>query len=299
MLHVSQAVSIIARYGRSFRLAGRLLPAATFQDAAELYAFCRALDDIADEAADPVSSQTALLAVRRALQQNDQTHPAAARYLALHRTYGISLHAAIVLVDTLLGDAGLDQTGPVRMADEASLLRYAYGVAGTVGLMMCGILGAQDARAAPHAIDLGIAMQLTNIARDVMEDAASGRVYLPATWLPDGVSPGDIAAAPDAVFAAVRMVLERAARRYRSAAAGMSYLPARARPAIRAAAALYEDIGAHILRRGPAYLLAGRCIVPAPRRLFLVATSLWADVPAAPHDSRLHAALHGAPGVHA
>lgn len=294
MPSVSQAVSIIARYGRSFRLAGRLLPAATFQDAAELYAFCRAVDDIADEPQDPMAIQTALLAIRDALQQGNHAQPLAARYLALHRKHGISLHAAIVLIDTLLGDAG-----PVRMADEAALLRYAYGVAGTVGLMMCGILGAQDARAAPHAIDLGIAMQLTNIARDVMEDAHSGRLYLPATWLPDGLSPAGIATAPDTVFAAVQMVLERAARRYRSAASGISYLPAPARPAIRAAAALYEEIGVRILRRGPAYLLAGRCVVPAPRRLWLVAASLWAAAPAAPHDRNLHAALQGAPGVHA
>jgi phytoene synthase len=291
---VSQAVSIIARYGRSFRLAGRLLPGATFQDAAELYAFCRAVDDIADDAQDPAAVRDALLCVRRALLAGDRTQPLAARCLALHQKHGMDPHAATALLDTLLGDAG-----PVRMEDEAALLRYAYGVAGTVGLMMCGILGAHDARAAPHAIDLGIAMQLTNIARDVVEDAARGRLYLPASWLPRGLGPDRIATAPDAVFAAVQMVLERAGRRYRSAEAGISYLPARVRPSIRAAGALYEEIGRRILRSGPGYLLAGRCVVPPERRLWLVARSLWANVPSAPHDRTLHAALLGAPGAHA
>jgi phytoene synthase len=291
---VSEAISIIARQGRSFRLAGRLLPGATFQDAAELYAFCRAVDDLADGLQDPTAIRTTLLRVRQALCLGDCTEPLAARYLALQLKHAMSVHAAVALIDTLLDDAG-----PVRIADEAALLRYAYGAAGTVGLMMCGILGAQDSRAVPHAIDLGIAMQLTNIARDVVEDAGRGRIYLPATWLPQGFAPDGIAAAPDAVFVAVQMVLERAGRRYRSAAAGLANLPARIRPAIRAAAALYEAIGPHILRRGPAYLRGGRCVVPMPRRLWLVAASQWADAPSAPHDRKLHAALQGAPGVHA
>ncbi len=291
---MTQAVSIIARYGRTFRLAGRLLPAATFQDAAELYAFCRAVDDLADETRDPAAARNELTAIRRAILCGDQQNALAARFLALHQRQGASLRAAIALIDTVLLDLS-----PVRMADEVALLRYAYGVAGTVGLMMCAILGARDARAAPHAIDLGIAMQLTNIARDVAEDAAHGRLYLPAAWLPAGLAPEQIATAPDLVFAAVQQLLDRASRRYRSAEVGIAYLPARVRPAIRAASRLYEEIGVRILRRGPDYLFAGRCVVPTSRRLWLVAASLSAGVPGGPHDRRLHAALHDVPGAHA
>ncbi len=291
---MSEAVSVLARHGRSFRLAGRLLPGPTLGLAAELYAFCRAVDDLADEAPDPVAARGELLALRRALLSDDRGHPLAGRLLALHRSHGVSPQAAVALVDTVLLDLG-----PVRLATEAELLRYAYGVAGTVGLMMCAVLDARSAQAAPHAIDLGIAMQLTNIARDVTEDAARGRVYLPAAWLPAGLTLADMAVAPEPVFAAVRKVLEQAGRRYRSAELGYRHLPARVRPAIRAAARLYEEIGRRILRRGPDYLLAGRCVVPMPHKLALLAGCFAARSPSGPHDARLHEALCGMPGAHA
>ncbi len=266
---MTQSVSVLARYGRSFRLAGRLLPGPTLHRAAELYAFCREVDDLADEATDQTEARAALVGVRRAVLCGDDSHPVAARFLALHQSHAVSREAAITLIDTMLTD--LD---PVRLPDEAALLRYAHGAAGTVGLMMCAVLDARGATASSHAIDLGIAMQLTNIARDVVEDAAQGRIYLPACWLPPGTEPKDIASDPDAVFAAVRKVLRCADGRYRSGERGIAYLPAQMRPAIRAAARLYEEIGLRILSRGPSYLSAGRCVVPMPRRLWLLGGSL-------------------------
>ena len=95
----------------------------------------------------------------------------------------------IALIDGLLQDQR-----PVRIADERALRRYAYRVAGTVGLLMCHVLDCDDDAARAHAIDLGIAMQLTNIARDVLEDAEMGRRYLPASWAGD-VKPAHITAA--------------------------------------------------------------------------------------------------------
>ena len=85
---------------------------------------------------------------------------------------------------------------PVRVDDEAGLVRYCYHVAGTVGLMMCHILNARSSDAYAFAIDLGIAMQLTNISRDVLEDARMGRRYLPAAWVGD-ITPDDIVAAAE------------------------------------------------------------------------------------------------------
>ena len=269
---MTQAVSVLARYGRSFRLAGRLLPGDTLARAAELYAFCRAIDDLADEATDKQSARRALVDVRRAVLCGDDSHAVARRFLALQRSHGVDRAAAVTLIDTVMTD--LD---PVRLADEAALLGYAYGVAGTVGLMMCAVLDARDATAAAPAIDLGIAMQLTNIARDVVEDAARGRIYLPATWLPPQTIPHDITADPVAVFAAVEKLLRCADNRYRSAESGIALLPPRVRPAIRAAAWLYEEIGLRIRAQGPRYLRAGRCVVPMPRRLWLVGRSLVGD----------------------
>jgi phytoene synthase len=288
------SVAVLARHGRTFRLAGRLLPQETLSSVADLYAFCRAVDDMADENIDQDAARAGLLDLRQAVLAKDASHPLAAQLFALQA----STEAAVALIDTVLSDLC-----PVRVADEPALLRYAYGAAGTVGLQMCAVLGVDDPRAVPHAIDLGVAMQLTNIARDVAEDAARDRLYLPATWLPPGLALAGIMDAPGPVFAAVQQVLARADRRYRSAERGFHHLPPRVRPAIRAAARLYEEIGLRVLHQGPGYLHSGRCIVPLPRKLLLLAGCLGARVlgqaPAGPHDPMLHLALRGLPGVRA
>ena len=249
---------------------------------------------MADESMDQEAAYAGLLHLRRAVLGRDASHPLAAQLFALQA----STAAAVTLIDTVLSDLG-----PVRVADEAGLLRYAYGAAGTVGLQMCAMLGADDPRAVPHAIDLGVAMQLTNVARDVAEDAARDRLYLPATWLPPRLEPAGVMDAPGPVFIAVQQVLARADRRYRSAERGLHHLPPRMRPAIRAAARLYEEIGLRVLRQGPGYLHSGRCVAPLPRKLLLLAGCLGAGVlgrvPAGPHNSMLHLALRGLPGVRA
>jgi phytoene synthase len=260
------SVAVLARGGRSFRLAGRLLPGDTLEDAAALYAFCRGVDDLADESANKGQAQAGLLALRQALLSGDSGHAPARPFLALQERCGVSARPAATLIDTVLGDLR-----PVRLTDEAALLDYAYGAAGTVGEMMCAVLGVPTAQALPYAVDLGMAMQLTNIARDVVEDAARGRLYLPATWLPSNIDVAAVAERPDAVFPAVRHLLARADRLYRSGEHGYQLLPKRVRPAIQAASRLYEEIGSRILRSGPGYLAAGRCVVPMPRKLALVA----------------------------
>ncbi len=281
------AIRALARHGRTFRLAGTLLSRADLDAAAELYVVCRAVDDLADEAPDPAAARAALLALRAEVGQGRRASPLAARFAAL----GACPRATAAFLDTILGD--LD---PVRIADEAALVRYAYGAAGTVGVLMCGVLGVRDPAAEPHAVDLGIAMQLTNIARDVVEDAARDRLYLPATWLPPGFAPGDVARDHGSAFLAVRRLLALADQRYRSAARGYRHLPPRARLAIRVAGRLYEEIGLRILRAGPGYLNGGRCIVPMPRKLALLtaeAASMLARRPPARHEAALPARRAG------
>ncbi len=287
------SVDVLARCGRSFRLAGRLLPGDTLREAARLYAFCRAVDDLADEATDPAAARAALLALRQAICAGDRTHGPAQPFLLLQASHGLAVRSAVTLIDTVTQDLE-----PVRLADEAALMGYAYGAAGTVGEMMYALLGVSTPQALPYAIDLGMAMQLTNIARDVIEDAGRGRIYLPATWLPDDVTPGSLPDCAGAVFPAVQRLLENADRRYRNGARGFAHLPPRVRPAIRAAARLYEDIGVRILRQGPAYLSAGRCVVPTGRKLVLLVSSLiGAQGPA--HQSPYPAALPDVPGARA
>jgi phytoene synthase len=291
----SDSIAILSHYGRTFRLAGRFLPRADLEAAAILYSFCRQVDDLADEASDPLAAQAALATLCAALRGDAGGNKLAAQFAGLAAAYAMDREVAAHLVETVRSDMG-----PVRIADEAALLRYAYGAAGTVGLMMCDVLRAADPKAKPFAIDLGIAMQLTNIARDVVEDAARDRLYLPAAWLPDGMPPAAIADHRDAVFDAVQRVLSRADQHYRSAELGYRYLPRHARLAIGVAGRLYEEIGVKILRTGPGYLTGPRSVVSGWRKALLFPAIAVASFkkPAMPHHGgRLQPELSGLPGI--
>jgi len=246
-------LAVLSLHGRSFRLAGRLLGHRTFARAAGLYAVCRAIDDLADEAPDPLLAGNALRALRIDIASQQGGTPLGRRLLDLR----VDPHASLMLVDTMLSDLE-----PVRIADETALLRYAHGAAGTVGLMMCDVLQVIDPAARPRAVDLGIAMQLTNIARDVCEDADRDRLYLPQAWLPAPTAPAAILDDRDATYRAVQRLLALAEQFYQSGAAGYAALPGRAAVAIPVAAALYREIGRHILRIGPAYLDQPRYVIP-------------------------------------
>ncbi|HEX2188282.1 MAG TPA: phytoene/squalene synthase family protein [Longimicrobiaceae bacterium] len=295
----------LARNARTFSLAARLLPAGVRDDAALVYAFCREVDDTADEATDTAEAAVALARLRAEAAGHAPARPLVAEFRAAAARLGLPLRSATELVDGVASDLG-----PVRMADDAELLRYCYRVASTVGLMMCAVLGVRCREAHPHAVDLGIAMQLTNICRDVAEDARRGRVYLPADRLRRaGVDPASLAAgAADrcAVAAVVAEVLALADRYYASADGGMRDIPPRVRPAILVASRVYRAIGVRLRQRG-CDALAGRTVVPAPEKALWGTRALAACLrpailgigPRWTHDGRLHAALRGLPGVNA
>ncbi len=291
----SDPVAILSFYGRTFRLAGRFLPRADLEAAAILYSFCRQVDDLADEASDPAAARAALADLCTALRGDPGDNPLAAQFAGLASAHAMDREVAAHLVETVRSDMG-----PVRIEDEAALLRYAYGAAGTVGLMMCDVLRAADPKAKPFAIDLGIAMQLTNIARDVAEDAARDRLYLPATWLPPRMPPAAFLDHREAVFGAVQRVLDRADQHYRSAELGYRYLPRHARLAIGVAGRLYEEIGLKLLGKGPDYLAGPRCVVPAWRKAVLlpaIAAAAMNKPREQHHDRRLQPEIEGLPGV--
>jgi phytoene synthase len=289
-MQTAEARAILARHGRSFAFAARLLPAVSADCAPRLYAVCRSVDDLADRVGGERAARR-LAALRRALLRGDAGDPLAAEILALEAERGLDRGAAVALVDGVAGDLG-----PVRLPDERAMLAYAYRVAGTVGLMMCPVLGVRDGRARRHAVDLGIAMQLTNIARDVAEDAAAGRRYLPGTWIdaaPVRIAEPDHALARE-IRGAVLRLLDLAERYYASGAAGYGHLPVRARPGIAAAASIYRAIGTELRRRG-GDAHAGRARVSAPRKTLLAAGALRALAarPAPVHDPELHRPLAG------
>jgi phytoene synthase len=270
-------------------------------DAAVLYAFCRLADDLADDLP-PNKAREALGRLANELEGCRGSRKEVQAFLELCRRKDIDRAIPLILVRTLAEDVG-----PVRMAGYHELLRFCYGVASTVGLMMCAVMGVRNRRALPYAVDLGLGMQLTNIARDVLEDARLGRVYLPGDEEDVELDPKSITTGDQVVRAAalrqVHRVLDIAEIYYRSADQGIRFIPSRPRLAIMTASRLYEAIGKLILRRSDYW--ASRTVVPGSEkvRLTVVALRDWLFDPTYRaeaefgHQARLHSCLKGLPGV--
>jgi phytoene synthase len=176
-----------------------------------------------------------------------------------------------------------------RYDDGEQLNAYASRVAGAVGEMMAHLMKARSADALASASDLGIAMQLTNIARDVGQDARAGRLYLPTSWLRQvGIEPDDWLRSP--VFSPqIRQVIERlldvADTLYARADVGIQLLPKDCRPAIAAARHLYAEIGHQLLREG-CDSVSRRTVVSATRKMWIVASTAARAV--APSERRVN-----------
>lgn len=282
------ADGLLARRGHSFHWARRLLSARHAERATRLYGFCRRIDDVADEATDAVTALAALAVIRRALQTGDCDDAGTADMLQLMRTCGIDPAVPLELIRGVEGDLG-----DVRVADMNELLRYCYRVAGTVGLMMTAALDVNTIEALPHAIDLGIAMQLTNICRDVRDDAILGRRYLPAE-LVGPLEPAALIAPTPAVRAtvtdALRMLLDTADRHYVSGEQGLRHLPAGARTGILVAARAYRGIGAVLRERG-FDCWSSRAAVSAAGKVAITLRALASTATAQPGTARVPVAL--------
>ena len=252
---------VMNTHARSFSFAAMFFTAPTRTDAALLYAFARAADDLCDEESLGPLAQRLQTFARLSLcaQQaredsscgSDAMASAAGRVLRRHEVH------PQVLAHFLQGLR--DDTGPRQLQTTEDLLQFAFAVAGTVGQMMRPVLGA-PIEVERYAIALGVAMQLTNVARDVEEDARRGRCYLPAQWdqqwhLDAGLT---TAAQRTRAFAMVRRVLALADDFYAYASQGLQIIPTRNRRAIHIAIALYQGIGHKILRIGPDRYWEGR-----------------------------------------
>lgn len=294
--------AVMARHARTFYWASRLMPAAQRRDIESLYAFCRYIDDTADESDSPDATSAALTKIEEDLMHGASDLPPVREFLAVARRRRIDVDCGILLVRGAASDRGA-----VRIADEGELLRYSYRVASTVGLMFSAIVDVHGRNALAHAIDLGLAMQLTNIARDVVEDFHRDRIYLPRTWIdPERVAVAittrDAAARRETRAAIVRLV-RLAGTYYRSADAGMRYLPGWSRWAALTASRAYEAIGERVLRRGEEFWDSRTSIGAAAKLLHtlgaawrVVADVRYRDISRAPrHQAVLHAALAGLP----
>lgn len=299
---VAQCQAIMRRHAKSFSRAARFLPERLKEPVAVLYAFCRIADDAVDTAPSPELARAAAEQLEAELSDPERARPVVKAFAGWSRERPLARAAARELLHGIGGDVGA-----VRVEDDAELLRYAYRVAGAVGLLMCEVFGVDDPNAYPHAIDLGVAMQLTNICRDVAEDATLDRVYLPRQRLARvGTTPEALiakSAPPTAVAPVVLDLLALADHYYASAERGMVYLPPEARTAILVASRLYQAIGFELrLIGGDA--LRGRMVVPPTMKAWHVMRALQTAALIAvdpnspgPHDASLHTALSGLPGV--
>ena len=299
--HLADADAVLREHGRTFTWARRFLGRRHAARATHLYAFCRYLDDVADEGEDREAAAAALDAVRSDLARGRSEDPFVAAFLAQLAGRPAARAAAGALIDGVSRDLR-----PVAFDSDRELMRYCYRVAGTVGLMMCEALDQPDPSATPFAVDLGIAMQLTNIARDVHEDAVRGRRYLPSE-LVAGAGADELARPTAALRAAVRAsrsaLLDRAEAYYESGRRGLAYLPLRARVAILVAAENYRAIGPRVRSLGDRHEV--RAVVSPAAKLWITARavfgalfrpSFWSRPQR--HDGRLHRHLEGLGGAH-
>ncbi|MBK1700643.1 phytoene/squalene synthase family protein [Thiococcus pfennigii] len=260
---------------RSFYAASFLLPQEVCDAAVALYAFCR----VADDAVDLSDERDAAVAdLHERLEQiyagRPRSIPADRAFAGVVRRYGIPRELPQALIEGFEWDAE-----GRRYEDLSGVYAYSARVAATVGAMMTLLMGGRSAEILSRACDLGVAMQLTNIARDVGEDARNGRIYLPLDWLREaGLDPDAWLADPvfnEAVGAAVQRLLQAADVLYERAGVGIAQLPRSCRAGIHAARFLYAEIGREVERQG-LDSVSSRAVVPFTRKASLLTRILMA-----------------------
>ena len=263
-----------AASGSSFYYSFLFLPAERRRAITALYAFCREVDDAVDEASEAQRAAVKLAWWRAELANlfaGSPQHPVTKALQPFVEKYGISQDKLGEIITGMEMD--LTQT---RYLDWPGLERYCYHVAGVVGILAAGIFGYRDARTLEYAKSLGIAFQLTNIIRDVGEDARKNRIYLPMADLKEhGVPAADILQAreSEAFRALMRFEAERAKQQYAQA---MQALPAEDRKAQRPGlimAAIYRTLLDEIERDGFRVLAQRTSLTPL--RKFFIATKTW------------------------
>ncbi len=228
----------LAIFAKSFNWAGFFLPKKTYEDSAKLYAFCRVLDDVVDEKNDLDSKIKRFNEMRNFLKKsfdtdNKKIHLSDENEKIIHDVITLAKNNNIkkIILEDLIDGVASDLKKRIHIRSVKDLLVYSYRVAGTVGLMMSKILMVKDKRALKGAIDLGIAMQLTNIARDVIEDKKMDREYIK----------------PD--FENIQATLKLADMFYESSFSSIQKIPFRYKFSIIVARRIYRQIGRKILQK--------------------------------------------------
>ena len=269
---------------KSFFAASLVLPKSVREPATGLYAFCRVADDAIDHGED---RHLALADLQQRLDRIYRGEPldnAADRAFAdVAMRHGIPKAYPQALLE------GFEWDSHERRYQNFSELRsYGVRVAGTVGAMMAMVMEVRDPGLIGRACDLGVAMQMTNIARDVGEDARAGRLYLPLDWLAEEGIDADAWLAHPVFNARIAAVISRllaaADELYERADSGIAKLPAACRPGMHAARLLYAEIGHELVRRG-LDSVNSRAVVPWPRKAKILADAVIAATLSAPELS--------------
>jgi 15-cis-phytoene synthase len=275
---LAQCRALLRTGSRTFYAASFLLPRRVRDPATALYAFCRLADDAVDLSDTPID-QLALLKERldRAYAGDPADHSADRAFARTIHRFNVPKALPAALLEGFEWD-GRNQ----RYETLSELHGYAARVAGTVGAMMALLMGARETGQIARATDLGAAMQLTNIARDVGEDARNGRLYLPRQWMREaGLDPEAWLAEPvfnEALASVIARLLVAASELYERAGSGIQSLPADCRPGIYAARFLYAEIG-HELERKGLDSVSRRTVVSAGRKAQLLARAFAAAAP--------------------
>ncbi len=264
---------LICDGSKSFFAASTVLPGEVCQPAYALYAFCRVADDAVDlEGGEREAVARLQMRLERAYQGRPLPDPVDRAFACVVHQYAMPR----ALPEALLEGLAWDAEGR-HYEDLADVYAYSARVAGAVGAMMTVLMGTREPAVIARACDLGVAMQLTNIARDVADDAREGRLYLPRAWMREvGIDPDAWLADP--VYDArlrrlVGRLLASAEALYDRAAPGIDALPSGCRPAIHAARRIYREIGRAVEAQGcdPS---RGRAVVSKGRKLQLLARAL-------------------------
>lgn len=266
--------ALLRRGSKTFHAAARLLPRRFRSSVVAAYAFCRTADDAIDGAASPADG---LAALRRRLDAvyagTPEDDPVDRAFAAVVRAHRVPRAVPEALIEGFLWDV------EGRRYETIEQLRaYAARVAAAVGVLVTLILGERRPHVLARACDLGVAMQLTNIARDVGEDARNGRLYLPCAWLREaGIDPDAFLHRPaftPPLAVLVERLLAHADDLYERAAPGIPLLPADCRPAIRAARLIYADIG-RVIRAAGNDSVTRRAFTTRRRKLWLLLRARW------------------------
>jgi len=258
----------LAQFAKSFNWAGFFLPKNIYHDCSKLYAFCRVLDDLVDEKIELELRIERFNKIKNIFKKGYELDNNGKNRLDQNENEIIVNDMIIltknnnikeIILDDLIEGVGSDLKQKVYLRSVRDLLVYSYRVAGTVGLMMAKILNVNDTRSLKGAIDLGIAMQLTNIARDVIEDKKMNRQYIK----------------PD--FENIVATLKLADMFYESSLSSIKKIPFKYRLAIIVARRIYRQIGRKIIKKKnmESYEKSGKIYVNNFEKIYQTILSLF------------------------